>query len=178
MKKYIAVILFCICFSSLFSQEQDERNLQKESVEHAFVALVFLGTECPISQDYIGVLNKVVEQYAYKGNIRGIIPLKLTRKQIKKFREDYQPRFPIELDKNLSLATQYSITTTPEVILLDRDMRIRYRGAIDNWYYELGQHRQVVTENYMIKAINSLIEGKDVIVKETVPVGCPLPGRK
>lgn len=139
-----------------------------------FQVLVFLGTDCPISQDYVGALNSINARFIEYGRIRGIIPGNTEKQEVRSFQKDYQVEFPLEWDKSRDLEKKYSITVTPEVVVLDAVGEIRYRGAIDNWYYELGRHRQTVTEHYLINAINSLIEGKTVDVKQTEPIGCVL----
>jgi hypothetical protein len=80
----------------------------------------------------------------------------------------------LELDKDHELVRKYSITVTPEVVLLDATGKVQYRGAIDNWYYELGKHRQTVTEHYLIDAIQSSISGETIAIKEAKPIGCIL----
>jgi hypothetical protein len=166
--KYMAGLIVCFFFMDGLAQDADR---EKPAGKKPFRVLVFLGTDCPISQDYIGVLNKISSQF---GGVSGAVPENISNKQIKSFQIDYQVAFPLELDKDHELVKKYSITVTPEVVLLDTFGNVLYRGAIDNWYYELGKHRQTVTEHYLIDAIQASIAGETIKIKEAKPVGCIL----
>lgn len=174
LRRSFALLFVCLSFIDILAQDIEDKSPHPKRIKEPFQVLVFLGTDCPISQDYIGILNKINSQFAAEGSIRGIVPEKIDRSEFKQFQKEYQVGFSLELDKNLDLVHKYSITVTPEVVLLDPTGEIRYRGAIDNWYYELGKHRQNVTETYLISAIESFIDGKNIDIKETEPIGCIL----
>ena len=61
---------------------------------------------------------------------------------------------------------------TPEVFAVDSQGKTFYKGAIDNWAPELGQHRAVITEHYLQDALNGLLQHKDLRIKQTEAVGC------
>lgn len=177
MVKIFICGVFFFCVVAGLAQDNTQHGRDSKNHGSAFQVLVFLATDCPISQDYIGVLNKMQDQYSRAGQLRGILPGKITKKQLRSFRYAYQVKFPIDVDKNFALVKQFDIHVTPEVILLDSTGSIKYRGAIDNWYYELGRHRQIITENYLISAIEAVLAGEDIALKVTEPVGCILPKR-
>lgn len=168
IRKYIAGLIVCLIFMDGLAQDVGQ---DKSVGKKLFRVLVFLGTDCPISQDYIGVLNKTDSQF---GGVSGVVPENISNKQLKSFQIDYQVAFPLELDKDHDLIRKYSITVTPEVVLLDTLGNVLYRGAIDNWYYELGKRRQTVTEHYLVDAIQASIAGETIKIKEAKPVGCIL----
>jgi len=175
MVKIFICSVFCLCV--LPGQAQNDIQKGSDSKNHSrFHVLVFLATDCPISQDYIGVLNKIQSQYQ-AGSIQGILAEKISKKQLKRFQDAYQVKFLLSVDKDFSLVKQFNIHVTPEVVLLDSAENIQYRGAIDNWYYELGRHRQITTENYLVNAIEAVLKKKDVVVISTEPIGCILPKR-
>jgi hypothetical protein len=43
---------------------------------------------------------------------------------------------------------------------------------VDNYYYELGRHRKLITEKYLENAILNTLQNKPVTTKETKPIGC------
>ena len=47
-----------------------------------------------------------------------------------------------------------------------------YRGAIDNWFYELGRYRLEITDHYLIDAINASLDGKKPALTKTEALGC------
>jgi hypothetical protein len=61
---------------------------------------------------------------------------------------------------------------TPEVFLFDKEFELRYKGAIDNWFYELGKYRRVTSDHYLIDALQSVLGGEDPIIMETEAIGC------
>lgn len=91
---------------------------------------------------------------------------------IQQFKQAYQLNFPLFWDKNNRLLRQLEATTTPEVLLLDRKGLILYRGAIDNWFYGLGKYRPKTTEHYLEDALDAYLQGKEILIKKTDPIGC------
>lgn len=134
---------------------------------------VFLNTECPISQQYVRMLSVLSRQYALSVRFVALFPSKTdTPRLIQAFGKDYGLTFPGRPDAGAKLARQLRARVTPEVVVLDTTGRIRYRGAIDDWYLALGKHRSDVTEPYLPNALNALIAGNEVTVRETEAVGC------
>lgn len=134
----------------------------------------FLGTDCPISQDYIGVLNEMNVRYNNRVAFVGLIPDGVSKDDIQKFRDEYQVKFSLEADNKLTLIKKYDIRTTPEVVFVDHNHQVKYQGAIDNWFYALGKHRSSPTEHYLQDAIEQTLSGNEVKVKTTQAIGCVL----
>ena len=134
---------------------------------------VFLNTECPISQQYARRLSVLSHQYASSVRFVALFPSKTdTPRLIRQFRTDCGLVFSGKSDVGAKLARQLRARVTPEVVLLDTTGRIRYRGAIDDWYVALGKHRSDATEYYLHNALNALMAGNEVTVRETEAVGC------
>src|SRR5688500_17468111 len=134
--------------------------------------IVFLGADCPISQDYIGILNKLKNEYP-NARFLGVLPSSNNHEK-KLFKREHQVEFDLRIDRRKKLVKQFDITVTPEVILVDSTGRICYKGAIDNWYYELGHHRPQASEFYLSNAIKDLMAGRQVVVSRTKAIGCIL----
>jgi hypothetical protein len=47
-----------------------------------------------------------------------------------------------------------------------------YQGRIDNWAYELGKKRKVITEYNLKDALTSVLLNKPISVSKTKAVGC------
>ena len=134
--------------------------------------LFFLGTDCPISQKYITELKNIYNQYQNKLSFYGIAPSNYKTKQIEEFKKTYSIPFKIVKDKNNKYASELGAKVTPEVFLVDKSGSIFYNGAINNWFYELGKNRRVVTEHYLNDAILAVIAGEKVKIKNTTAIGC------
>lgn len=74
------------------------------------------------------------------------------------------------LDKQSALANAFGAKTTPHVFLFDKNLKLVYKGAIDD---NVGSAAGV-KERYLIDAINSLGTGEEIKVKETKPMGCSI----
>jgi hypothetical protein len=160
-KRLFGVVLMTLLIAPVsFSEAQSEKP----------EVLIFLGPDCPISQDYIGVLNKLRQQFP-QVKFTGILP-SANNKDKKLFKKEYQVEFELRSDKHKKFVKEYSIKVTPEVVLIDVTNKVRYQGAIDNWYYELGRHRPQATEHYLRDAIDDLLAEREIRVDRTVPIGC------
>lgn len=60
----------------------------------------------------------------------------------------------------------------PSVLIVDENKKILYKGAIDNWYYDIGKHRRKATEHFLKNAILSISQNQFDFIKETKPIGC------
>jgi len=67
--------------------------------------------------------------------------------------------FPILRDAEYVLTDMLGARVTPEVYVVDADLRVRYQGMIDNWATVLGQHRSVTTAHQLQDALDSLAAG-------------------
>src|SRR5262249_34220440 len=78
----------------------------------------------------------------------------------------HQIPFPILKDADNVVADRLGATRTPEVIVLDPERRVRYRGRIDDQYAP-GVRRPVPTRRDLALALEELLAGQ--------PVSCPVP---
>ena len=74
------------------------------------------------------------------------------------------------LDSDHELADAFGATRTPECFLFDANGRLVYHGAIDD---NPGEENEV-TRNHLKLAINEMLGGKEISVKESRPVGCSI----
>lgn len=158
-------------FCPWFLQRATLPGMQKEPAVRAYI---FLGTDCPISQDYIGVLNDMAQEYEGRVSFVGIVPQPHSVREVDAFRREYEVNFGLQADAKMAMVNKYQAQTTPEAVLLDGDGIIQYRGAIDNWYYALGKHRAAATEYYLRDAIEALLMGRPIKMNSTEAVGCPI----
>lgn len=157
MYRLVLVLMFVVCSSS---------HAQKGKV------LVWLSSDCPLSQKYTLVLRKLSEQHDKDSiSFLAIFPSN-SKKEIKAFIKKYHLTFAAQADKERKLTKQYEATITPEVVLLDHHGQIFYRGAIDNQATALGKFMPSATENYLQNAIEQLIVGHPCTLAKTTPIGC------
>ena len=81
--------------------------------------------------------------------------------------------FPYLFDDGQKIFPQYGATKTPHVYILEKTDKgnvVKYIGAIDNNYQDASK----ADDTYVRKAVDALLEGKDVPVKETKAIGCSI----
>jgi len=71
-------------------------------------------------------------------------------------------------DKNNELADAFGASRTPECFLFDKNGKLVYHGAIDDSPSDAAS----VTRHHLQEAINEVLAGKEVSVKQTKSVGC------
>jgi thioredoxin-related protein len=72
------------------------------------------------------------------------------------------------VDKESKVANAFGGQTTPHVFLFDGDLKLAYKGAIDDSY----KGASFVKQAYLKDAMYSVAAGKKVAIAETNPVGC------
>jgi thioredoxin-related protein len=83
-------------------------------------------------------------------------------------KQDYS--WPYLLDNESELANAFGAQTTPHVFLFDKDLKLVYKGTIDDNFRDATK----VTEFYLKNALNSLGKGEEIKVKETKNIGCSI----
>jgi len=93
---------------------------------------------------------------------------------MKKYAEEQQYKWSYVVDKNHEVADAFGANRTPEVFLFDKNLKLVYHGAIDDNPSEAEQ----VSRHHLKEAINELVAGKDISVKESRSVGCTIKRNK
>lgn len=79
-------------------------------------------------------------------------------------------QFPYVVDATSNLARAFGATKTPEAFLFDRDGKLVYHGAIDDNADEPSK----VENAYLKLALDAVLNGGVVAVKETKSIGCTI----
>ena len=74
------------------------------------------------------------------------------------------------VDKDNTLANAFGASRTPECFLFTNELKLAYHGAID----DNPSDAQSVKRHHLKEAINELLQGKVITVKETRSVGCAI----
>jgi peroxiredoxin len=138
------------------------------------VVLVFLGTECPISQRYVPELNRIAAGHKTNAvEFYGVVAGKtMTREKTAAFVKEYSIQFPVLFDDKLALARWLRPTHVPQAYVLKPDGDIVYRGRIDDGYESIGKPRAVVQHRELRDAIAAILAGRTPERLFARPVGC------
>lgn len=147
--------------------------------------LLFVQTDCPISNSYAPEIQRVCKAYESKGVSCSLVyeDVKVDAAAVRTHMGDFgHTGVTATIDTSRALADRVRATITPEAVIVDAKGAVRYRGRIDNFYAALGKPRQVVTERNLVDALDAVLAGKPVPKPETQAVGCfiarPQPRRK
>jgi thiol-disulfide isomerase/thioredoxin len=137
---------------------------------------IFFSETCPICQSVTLNLKEIYAQFNGEG-VKFTVVFPNTsvsdEKTVEKFRKKYKLPFEHKLDNQQAFVKKFSVTTTPEVILVNSSSEeVLYRGKIDNGFESIGKKRTVITEHYLRDALQSTLDNKPIQIKETKPVGC------
>jgi peroxiredoxin len=144
------------------------------------VVLAFLGTECPLVKLFAPRLIELAAKYESRGMV--FVAVDANRQdsvtEIAAFAHRHGINFPFLKDLRQTIADNLGATRTPQVIVLDRERRIRYRGRIDDQFgfqttnRAAGYHKANAGRNDLQLALDELLANKPVSVAETKVDGC------
>jgi peroxiredoxin len=155
-------------------ENYDSQPYSLSSFENQKLTLfILMAHDCPICQQYTGKFRELAQIEGL--SVVGIAPSEgETKESARAFAAKYKFDFPILLDSHQMLTHILKAKVTPEVFLFNQTGDLLYRGKIDNWFYELGKYRNVVTEHYLDDAIAAALAGKAINPNKTEPIGCML----
>lgn len=150
------------------------RTLTEFGDRRAYV-IVFTNTTCPLAQKYWPKLKRLDAEY----RDQQVQFLSVNASQGDDLAEiaqqalDFGVEFPCVQDVDGSCVRTLGVERTPEVVILDGQRRLRYRGRIDD-QYRLGGSRIDVTADDLVLALNEVLQNKPVTQPETEVDGCKI----
>lgn len=139
-------------------------------------ALVFLSTECPISNGYVPELNRLHQRFESKGiALIGINSNEgQTARDVAAHARRFDLRFPVLKDERAAVADALGVDTCPTALLIDDRQQVVYHGRIDDRYTRRGGGARDARRADLEIALTELSAGKAISVPITEPIGCPL----
>jgi thiol-disulfide isomerase/thioredoxin len=137
------------------------------------VVVLFLGTECPINNQYLPTLAKLSKAYADKGVPFVAINSNAhdTPTRILAHVKTNGLPFPVLKDTGNVVADDFGARRTPEAFVLSPDGKILYQGRIDD-QRGVAYKRKSPTRRDLVEAIEEVLAGKPVSVPKTEVAGC------
>ena len=143
------------------------------SSERVLTVVCFVGNDCPLVKLYASRLNALAAKFqerqvkfvAINSNHQD------SREKIAGFVREHSLEFPMIADPTHQLANHFQAERTPEVFVLDQELKVRYRGRVDD-QYQPGVSRPEPRRRDLELAIEQLLAGQPVEVPRTSAVGC------
>ncbi len=89
---------------------------------------------------------------------------------MKEYAKDQKYKWSYVVDKNHEVADAFGANRTPECFLFDKNLKLVYHGAMD----DSPSDPSSIKRHHLQEAINELVAGKEVTVKESRSVGCTI----
>ena len=156
---------------SLQNYDGKEYDLSKLEKENKFTVLMFISTECPVSNGYNERMVKLNGTYGMKGvAFVGINANKEEDvKRIAEHSKDKGFKFPVLKDKQNKVADLYGAMVTPEIYVINPEGKIMYHGRIDD-----NRKLDKVTSNDLSDTLDKLLAGKTVTATNAKAFGCSI----
>ncbi len=137
------------------------------------VVLIFVRTDCPISNRYSPTIQRLSARHLDKAAFWLVYPSKAdSPEMIRKHEQDFGYTLPALRDLQHALVRQSHVLITPEAAVFDTNRRLIYHGRIDNLYEDLGRARNTPTTHELDDAIQAAISGKTLPADTASAVGC------
>src|SRR5579862_817879 len=103
------------------------------------VVLLFIRTDCPVSNRYAPLIQRLSTEYASKAAFFLVYPDKSTTAEaIRKHERDFGYTLAALRDPQHSLVKQSQVQVTPEAAVFDTNHRLIYHGRIDDQFVDFG----------------------------------------
>jgi peroxiredoxin len=146
------------------------------------VAIVFIGSDCPLAKLYAPRLEQIFQQYKSQGV--GVVAINSnvqdSLEKVGAYARIHKVTFPVLKDPDNQVADLFDAQRTPHAYVLDADRVVRYVGRIDDQYglgATSGYAKPELEHSYITDAIEDLLHGNQVRIASTKATGCII-GRK
>ena len=139
--------------------------------------LLFIATDCPISNAYTPEVNRIVDDYAPRGVAFFAVHAdpSVSADAARAHAESFGYRCPVLLDPRHVLAGRAGATVTPEAAVLSPDGQVAYVGRIDDLFAGYGKRRHAPTTRELRDALDALLAGRAVAQPNVPAIGCDIP---
>ncbi len=163
----------------------DGAQLSLEAPSDGALALVFLWTECPVSNQYIPTLNALREQFEGKPvRLVGLfVDYKTPIEEIAAHADEYQVEFPTARLDSADLPQEIGVEIVPTALVVDDQRQVQYLGRIDDLFFDrrpespgnsVGKRQRIRVED-LRDAIEAILKGETIAEPRTRAIGCTLP---
>jgi peroxiredoxin len=146
------------------------RHLRAEIAGRKAAVVVFWSGVCSHCNRYDDFLNTFTERHPELPLLAVASRQQETPDMLRRAVLERSLRFPILIDPGGAVARQWATEQTPRAFLLDGDLAIRYRGAIDNFQFPGSPDY----EAYLEPAIADFLAGRAIAQPDMPSFGCAI----
>ncbi len=140
------------------------------------VVLVFLKTDCPISNSYAPEIRRLYDKYTALGIAFWMIypDGDTPTQEIIRHQAEYQLPENTLVDPTHTLVSLSEVSATPAAAVFLKGGQLVYHGRIDNRYEALGKSRPQATRHDLREVLQRVLRGEAITPYSTRAVGCSI----
>ena len=148
-----------------FGHEQDLSKVMGKKI----VVLEFWNMQCPVSRGFEEQYKSIAKKYGEKEVAFYAVDSNTINsvEAIKEYAKENKLNYPVLKDEGNEIADRFGAAVTPEVFVIGKDKKIHYHGAISD-----NKDESKAKKHYLTAALDSLLDGKQVEVKQIKAFGC------
>lgn len=161
MRNYILLSILLFQFAQVSGQKD-------------YTVYVFMAEECPVCNYIAKSLSLTSEEYKDQVDFVLVFPQRISNiKTASLFKKKYNlTNFFIKIDTDHIITNKYNGNVTPEVVIVNRQDAILYKGRINNSYASPGRMKHgKVSEDLKIN-LQKILQNQIVEKPWPEPVGC------
>lgn len=151
----------------------EQKHALADLADKEVLVVCFTCNTCPYAVDYEDRLIALAKRFAAEGGKCAVVAINAN-----KVKDDLLPamqerakakgfNFLYLHDETQEVARSYGATFTPEFVVLNKERKVVYLGAMDD-----SPDGKKITKRYVEDAVAAVLAGKSPEVKETPAVGC------
>ena len=184
MKHFLMIVMLALVVQSAISEtpkrieaftlpDYNGKKIALDEYNNAkAIVIMFIATECPVSNAYNARYNELWKDYSSQGVVfLGINSNKAeSSEDIREHAKENSFEFPILKDHQNIIADKFDAQRTPEIfVLTPQSYTIVYHGRIDD-----SQRSDKIEKQDLRIALDQILSGTEVTVKETRAFGCTI----
>jgi thiol-disulfide isomerase/thioredoxin len=175
---FTTVVLFSVLFLPV-AEAQQASDLAGAAVDPLkqspgrIVVLVFVRTDCPLSNRYAPLIQELSVKYARESSFWLVFPDKSkSPEEIRSYLKEYGYKLSALRDPERVLVKKSGVKVTPEVAVFNAKRELVYHGRIDNLYEDFGRSRRAATTHELADSIEAASKGLPPPIISADGVGC------
>lgn len=156
-------------------KDLDGQNVNFADLKGEVTVVMFIATQCPISNDYNQRMNELYNEFAGKGVKFVFVNSNASEPAAEVSQHAKANSFPFKVykDPGNQVADRFGAQVTPEAFVIDKEGTVRYHGYIDD-----SRNAANIKVRGLKNALDAVLSGQSVANAQTKAFGCTIKREK